>query len=251
MRRDIVSKIKISQIANAGILIEGAGRKIIIDGIHFRKVHDWSTVGEEMMAQMIYGDGKYKDIDYILFTHQHDDHFDKEKTLEYIRNNEVKKLMIPDFSDDELAGKNQLLVLNKEFFDVGTFEDEELTIKYFRTKHLQDRKYGIEHYSFIISISGTNILFTGDGDFCKSELTEPLKGQKIDVIIAPYIILNPTPGRVLVRKLDPSLLILNHLPNSEDDKYGFRKSADSAVQKYFHEMPHTLIFQNTNDNVII
>lgn len=246
-----MEKIKITQVVNAGILIEALNKKILIDGIHNTKIADWSTIDNELMNHMIYGTGKYNNINYLLFSHQHSDHFSKEKTYEYIYNNTVEKLIITDFIDKALERKNLLVELKTNYFEVGTIELCNINIKYFRTRHLEEKKYGISHYSFIISIGNINILYIGDADFSKDELIEPLKNYKINTIIAPFLIINSTPGRVFVKKVDPDLLILNHLPNKDDDKYNFRSFVEKDIKKYISEMPKTVIFQNLNDNLII
>jgi hypothetical protein len=53
-----MDNIKLIQVVNAGLLIEGMGNKILIDGIHSVKTKEWSTVDNNLMDYIIYsGDG--------------------------------------------------------------------------------------------------------------------------------------------------------------------------------------------------
>lgn len=239
--------MKITQVVNAGLLIEGTEKKILIDGIHNVKTHEWSTVDNELMDYIIYGNGKFQDINYLLFTHQHNDHFNLEKTYEYIRNNKTEKLITTKLNGGYINNTDLLIELDKDNYEIGNIDLDNMRIKYIKTKHLAHEKVGIDHYVYIIEIDNKNILYLGDADFCKTELIQILKDIHIDVLIAPFIIVNSTMGRKFVRNVSPALLIINHLPNSEDDKNNYRNIIEMNVTKYKDELPKTIIFQNLYD----
>lgn len=243
--------MKITQVVNAGLLIEGIEKKILIDGIHNIKTHEWSTVDDELMDYIIYGKGKFQDINYLLFTHQHNDHFNLEKTYEYIRNNKTEKLITTKLNDRHFNNTDLLIELNKDYYEIGNIDLDNTRIKYIKTKHLAHEKVGIDHYVYIIEIDNKNILYLGDADFCKTELIQILKDIHIDVLIAPFIIVNSTMGRKFVRNVSPEILIINHLPNSEDDKNNYRNIIEKNVVKFENEMPKTIIFQNLYDELTI
>jgi L-ascorbate metabolism protein UlaG (beta-lactamase superfamily) len=246
-----MNNITITQVVNAGLLIEGNHKKIMIDGIHSVKTHEWSTVSNELMDYMIYGKGKFQDINYLLFTHQHSDHFNLDKTIEYIRNNKTEHLITTKLKDRHCDNYDLLIELDKDYYEIGNIDLDNVMIKYIKTKHLAHEKVGIDHYVYIIEIDNKKILFLGDADFCKAELTQILKGIHIHVMIAPFIIVNSTIGRKFIKNISPGLLIINHLPNSEDDKNSYRNVIEMNVAKYKDEMPKTTIFQDLYDEITI
>lgn len=243
--------IKISQVVNAGIIIESSNTKILIDGIHNDKSTEYDTIGNELMDEIIYGNGKYQNINYLLYSHQHIDHFNKEKNLEYIKNNKVEKLLISDFNDRELINNEILTELKTDYFEVSSMNFNQTGIRYFKTRHLEENKYGTSHYSFIISIKNKNILYVGDADYSKDELKEPLKGYKIDIVISPFLIATAASGRILLKNISPDLLILNHLPNKDNDIFSYRNITEKAIKRYLTKIPKVCIFQELNDNVIV
>lgn len=245
-----MDKIIITQIVNAGLLIEAAGKKILIDGIHSVKTHEWSTVNKELMDDIIYG-SRFKNIDYLLFTHQHNDHFNLEKTLEYIKNNKIEKFIVTILKDPPLDIDDLLVELDSDYYEVNRIISDSITIKCIKTKHLSHEKIGLDHYVFIVDINSKNILFLGDADYTKSELVKVLENINIDIVIAPFIIAMSTPGRMFVNKINPNLLILNHLPAKEDDEYNYRNLAEKSIKKYAEDMPKTIIFQDLYDQVNI
>lgn len=243
--------MKITQVVNAGLLIEGNETKILIDGIHNVKTHEWSTVDNELMDYIIYGKGKFQDINYLLFTHQHNDHFNLEKTYEYIRNNKTEKLITTKLNDRYFNNTDLLIELDKDYYEIGNIDLDNMRIKYIKTKHLAHEKVGVDHYVYVLDIDNKKILYLGDADFCKTELIQIIKDIHIDILIAPFIIVNSTMGRKFVRNVSPELLIINHLPNSEDDKNNYRNIIEMNVAKYEDEMPKTIIFQNLYDELTI
>jgi hypothetical protein len=144
-----------------------------------------------------------------------------------------------------------LIELEKGYYEPGDIDFNNVKIKYIKTKHLAHEKVGIGHYVYIIEIDNKKILYLGDADFCKTELIQVLKDIQIHVLIAPFIIMNSTIGRKFIKNVSPGLLIINHLPNSEDDIYNYRNIIEMNVMKYKDEMPKTIVFQNLYDETTI
>jgi L-ascorbate metabolism protein UlaG (beta-lactamase superfamily) len=246
-----MNRIKISQVVNAGVLIETNNKKILIDGIHCTNTYEWSFIDEKLMNQIIYTNKDFHNINLLLFSHQHCDHFNKEKTFEYIENNHIEKLAICDLCNEELNNYGILEELKTDFHEEGTIDADDIKVKYFKTKHLKDEQFGINHYSFIINIKNINILYMADADFNKKELFDPLWECKIDVIIAPFIIATYKSGKNFINEINPTLLILNHLPKKEDDKYNYRILTEKSIVRNLSDVPESVIFQEFNDSVII
>lgn len=246
-----MQNIKLTQVVNAGLLIEGSGKKILIDAVHCEKTHEWSTVSNELMDYMIYGSGKFKDINFLLFTHCHKDHFDAEKTFEYMRNNKTEMLIAPKLSDIDCNFSGVLKEPDTDYYEIGTVDRGNLKISYLRTKHLAHEKVGIDHYAYIVEIDKKVILFLGDADFCKAELALTLKDICVDVLVAPFIVVNSTLGRKFVGNVNPRILILDHLPVREDDSSRYRGLTDKNIEKFKHVLPETIIFQNLYDEAYI
>ena len=241
--------IKISQVVNAGVLIETGNKKILIDGIHCTDTHEWSFIDEGLMNQIIHKDKKFHDINLLLFSHQHVDHFNKEKVFEYIKYNHVEKLAICDLYDEKLNNYGILEELKTDFNEVGTIDTYDIKVKYFKTKHLKHEQFGINHYSFIINIRNINILYMGDADFSNEKMFDLLKNCKINVMIAPFLIATHKAGKGFINKINPYLLIINHLPNKKDDKYNYRTLSEKAIVRNLSDVPEAVVFQEFNDSL--
>ena len=68
--------VTIEYIANAGVLFSNKGRKVLIDGVHIKPVAPYFSVSKEVVTKMINGVEPYDNIDVMVFTHHHIEHFD-------------------------------------------------------------------------------------------------------------------------------------------------------------------------------
>ena len=87
-------------IANAGILLEINGIRFLIDGLHHSSQYPFSPVPQAMLDQMLRGEGPFRDADFLLFTHDHPDHWSPALTQAYLQANRVRRVLLPPRSKD-------------------------------------------------------------------------------------------------------------------------------------------------------
>ena len=87
-------------IANAGILLEIDGIRFLIDGLHHSSQYPFSPVPQAMLDQMLRGEGPFRDADFLLFTHDHPDHWSPALTQAYLQANRVRRVLLPPRSKD-------------------------------------------------------------------------------------------------------------------------------------------------------
>ena len=77
-------EIQVTLVANAGILLSFRGRKLLIDGLFRAEDTPFSCIPAKTLEKLLNGYPPYDDIDYLLFTHYHTDHFSPEITRSYL-----------------------------------------------------------------------------------------------------------------------------------------------------------------------
>lgn len=87
-------------IANAGILLEIDGIRFLIDGLHHSSQYPFSPVPQAMLDQMLRGEGPFRDAGFLLFTHDHPDHWSPALTQAYLQANRVRRVLLPPRSKD-------------------------------------------------------------------------------------------------------------------------------------------------------
>lgn len=87
--------IAITHIANCGFMIEMDGYKIIIDGLFKLGHNHYTTPSPEIQKLLVSNQYPFNDIDLILVTHTHEDHFDSKMVLECMLSNPSVQLLCP------------------------------------------------------------------------------------------------------------------------------------------------------------
>ncbi len=85
-------------LANTGIMLSYMGINVLVDAIYEDEGHPFSRVPEETWENLLEGRGPFRKIDYLLFTHTHEDHFSEGKLIRFLRHRQ--RLM-------ELQGQEQ------------------------------------------------------------------------------------------------------------------------------------------------
>jgi L-ascorbate metabolism protein UlaG (beta-lactamase superfamily) len=261
-REKIMSmKVKMELVANSGIFITAGDSTILLDGIFGENSFFSQPVGE--MQKAVFGmASKYKDIDYLIFTHRHIDHFSSMYLDEYISNNEVKKVYIPRLRQEtnSLEDKNSLLSLTSiekvEEYDIpfGEYHKEELTpnctLTYFRSVHMGGGEYqDTRHYTIMLTIEEKNYIFAADADYMVKNF-EVIKDipNLAAVFINPLFFTN-TKGQNILDNLKPERVVIYHIPFEDEDKMGLRKLVTRDILKY-KDKPYKIIALTEKDQVI-
>lgn len=246
-----MNDLKITYIANAGLLISFSEKTILIDGIHFFKPFGFSPVPEKVLNNIINGESLYKDMDYILFTHYHNDHFNENKLADYCLTNSPRLIVAPK-SDDNLKNikANKLYLDSFLWQETIILEDNGIKLSAYKTLHDGKQYQNIEHYIYQINISNINILVMSDTDFRCPELEKMLSNKKIDILIVNFLFLNNSYGRKLIKQINPSELLIYHLPFENEDVNSYIKIAIRDMERYKSEIPKTKLLLKCEETVI-
>src|SRR5659263_724469 len=96
--------ITFTLIANVGILITYKNTRILLDGIQSEGDLPFSKTPPALLSQMLTpgGTGSCNNLDYLIFSHSHPDHFSPDIVVQYLRCNRVKRILYPQGADPRL-----------------------------------------------------------------------------------------------------------------------------------------------------
>lgn len=180
----------ITRTANAGVLIEIEGVKLLIDGVS-GEVFPYLETPENIKTRLL-------DIkpDAFLYTHTHSDHFDLEFVQKY-----------KNLSCGPIFGPQDIDALS-----VGC-----LDIKSVPTRHIG--KNDVSHVSFVIKGEKT-VWFMGDAS---PSCLKSMDGNP-DVIVAPFAYVNTISSLKMTLDTGADHLIVLHLPDAGNDPYGLNSA---------------------------
>lgn len=88
-------QVKATFLVNAAVLLEFRGTKLLIDGIYDENGHCFSNLSERQWEKLKAGEGEFAGIEYLLFTHEHGDHFSPQRVAEYLEYRQPKAIFMP------------------------------------------------------------------------------------------------------------------------------------------------------------
>ncbi|MBR3933701.1 MAG: MBL fold metallo-hydrolase [Clostridia bacterium] len=190
--------MKIKRTANAGVLIETGGMRFLIDGV-CKKILNYEETPQDIKDELC---AQFPDV--VMFTHYHDDHYDKEFSLSYTQKT-LRSVYGPEFA---LCGK------------MGNVK-----IKGVPTRHIG--KADIAHVSYILQ--GEKCLwFMGDASPLDAKsITEP----KPDILIVPYAYVTTKSSWEITKSLGAKHIILLHMPPKDKDEYMLWQAMEETIGK--------------------
>jgi len=218
-------------VANTGILIEAGESRVLIDGL-FQAHPEWEGftfvhLDEASEQQARQDGGLLTDIDLVLSTHVHRDHFHPEEVAAYLRAHEqsvfvgnsqrVESILESDVNSPQLAER---LVLPEETSgSASTYSSEDVKITFVRIPHAGAPFAWIDNDAILVEIGGRKILHVGDAN-PDPELFQYFTDNpmEIDLVIAPYWFLLQAPGQdqvghhIITEILRTKDVVAVHLP---------------------------------------
>lgn len=192
--------MKIKRTANAGVLLEMSGVRLLLDGVS-KPLSPYEGTPQSIKNELC---SQFPDA--IMFTHYHDDHYDEEFSLEY-KTNTLRSVYGPEFA---LYGK------------MGNTK-----IKGIPTRHIG--KADVPHMSY--HIDGEKcIWFMGDAS--PLEIKKFAQEKAPDVLIVPYAYVTTKSAWEAAKKLGAKKIILLHMPQKQNDRHNLWQAMEETVGDY-------------------
>lgn len=232
--------LRATLVANAGLLLEYNGTTLLLDGIYGTDGHPFSALSPEVWRQMKEGAAPFDKVDFLLFTHAHPDHFSPGMTLEYLQHRPVKGVFAPDTRSVAESGLAEFLrernipcaLLSDQTGSVGFRVTPDITVRAFRTLHLDKQFEKVRHFCYLITFGDKNVLFTADIDYVTEDLSR-LKDIRLDAaFINPLFFGVLRRGRFFHGKLDAKRIVVYHVPFAADDGMGMRARLEHDLAQW-------------------
>ena len=162
--------IRVTLLANAGVLIRYRDTALLLDGLFGRKDNPFSLLPPGCREAMLRGEPPFERLDYLLFTHYHPDHFDPEMVRALLEHRRVKGLFYP--KDEAPAVQNLSRWLQQEGIpcvplcrgtDRAAIQIEPgISVQAFMVPHLGEEYRSVPHVCYLLTFDERRVLFTAD-----------------------------------------------------------------------------------------
>ncbi len=213
------SQIEITYIGNEGFLISDGRSKILIDALYGPGLQGYMVVPKARRDSLEKALPPFDDVDLVLATHYHGDHFNPRSVGRYLLHNTKAVFISTAQAGDRLANAFGRYEEIASRVKCGTppegkiikhaFSDFELEV--FFLHHGRGRT--VQNLGFLLKIGGRKILHIGDTeanaeDFRLYDLLE----QKIDIGLIPsWYLQYPKYKKALREAIQPAEILVMHL----------------------------------------
>ena len=215
-------QVKATFLVNAAVLLEFRGTKLLIDGIYDENGHCFSNLSERQWEKLKAGEGEFAGIEYLLFTHEHGDHFSPQRVAEYLEYRQPKAIFMPRDGSAALRALQKkaegmgipCVLLHRELCRKTVFRPEqEIRIRAFQTRQLD------------------KLLFTADVDFTQEDFSA-VRGMALDAVFVNPLMSHSEEGKALFAAgvLQTKTKIVYHIPFAGEDKMMIRKIVEQEMR---------------------
>jgi L-ascorbate metabolism protein UlaG (beta-lactamase superfamily) len=255
--------MEIMYIANEGFLIKASNKKILIDALFGKFESDWCDVPSgNVLEKMEKGAEPFDQIDVILISHAHVDHFNAQIVFTHLESNEAGVLICPRQVVQELEKDKRYERISPRVMEITpdyetgsqTIDVKGMGIKVWRlthspyyiesqeTRQKRNKHENVQHLGFTIDIDNKQIFHGGDWGYDGTgENLNPLEAETIDVAflsVEAYLRLYHPDRKLIDEHQKPKNIVLMHLypPGNLEDLTQEEKKIISGTTVFKSQM---------------
>ncbi|MFK7846766.1 MAG: MBL fold metallo-hydrolase [Rhodothermales bacterium] len=234
--------LEITYIANEGVFIRIGDKQVLIDALHKPYRPAYMSTPPEIEALIMEGAAPFDDVDFLLVSHVHKDHFDAATVADYLsRQSEVSLFSSGQVIDSVLtharmkdAGKlveegHRENMVAVPYVDgvPRTMEKNGILVTAGKVAHGSERFRWVENLGHVVQIEERSILHVGDPGFGRDDIERLLAlTGKIDIAFLPsWFITEPEGREVIGNIIQPAHLVIVHV--SPDGVASVKRVADT------------------------
>jgi len=237
------SPVAVDYLGNEGVLLAGAGRRVVIDALFGDGLAGYAAVEPARRAELEAARGEFAGVDLVLATHAHGDHFDAAAVASHLSaNSRALFVSTPEAvaavrarPAGELLAARLRAVLPREG-ERETLRHAGVTVTVFQLHHGRGLARPVANLGFLVEFAGRRIVHLGDTEATAAELaTTGLATSRIDLALVPFWRLLDAPGRAAIRDaVRPTRLAAIHVPRPDAPAAMFglddgRRQLDAAL----------------------
>lgn len=220
-------KLQIYHTVNSGLYFWNGKSGLLIDGLHTGKEAGFSNTAERYIQMIEKKEGFFGQMNDLLFTHTHRDHYNKKLADRFLERNPDSFIYGPGLDKKRV----QSVLLEKGIWQIRM---RDYIIYVFETKHDGKIYEEVPHYSYLVQAGGQRLWVGGDA------ILMPALADKVKDLCASagcyaafVMVYQPGSrlGREFLRNLLPENIYLYHLPYREEDGFCYYHMAECVTDK--------------------
>jgi len=223
--------LDVTYVTNEGFLVQAAGKKVLIDSLFDTGFNAFLIPSPQLLEQLTAAQGPFADVDLVLVTHPHGDHFNAKLVAAHLRNNPRCRLVAHTQTVDQLRKEGNYSRIRDRIHEVNgelgsreriTLEGIDVDVlcvahgayyKDGRNVHSQ-----IRNLAFVVNLGGTRFLHVGDAtleDNAAHFNAFPFDQTPIDLLFLGSDDRSQATQRLIADRIKPGRIVAMHIPPAE------------------------------------
>lgn len=239
-------------LGNEGFLLESNGRKVLIDALVSPESTAYVRQADELREKLEGGEAPFDEVELVLATHVHGDHFDAAAVARHLRANPQARFVSTPQAVARLRAEDGFAALSARVTAVGPADGEaervdDLMLDALAMHHGRDRRPLIENDAFLFELGDWRILHMGDSECSAEELAAfGLDEADIDVALVPswYLDAGPWKGAIEAEVAPAHTLVMHLAPDwKREAETPNQRESRACVARIRAAHPEAIVFE--------
>jgi L-ascorbate metabolism protein UlaG (beta-lactamase superfamily) len=230
--------VSVCVLGNEAVQVRSEGKRVLIDGLYREGYPEDVVLAEDLRQRIETADGDFDELDLVLVTHSHKDHFSAAAVLRHFANNPLAELISTSEVIETVA--SEIPVARRRSappsLEPVTIRAGGIDVLVFNLNHGANNQ--IQNLGFLLELDGNNIFHLGDAMAKQAALEAAgVADHPVDVALVPfwYYIDEENAGQ-LDGILKAEIVIPIHMPRPDADKqylarFGGFEGLQAAISK--------------------
>ena len=222
------AKLTVTLLANAGLLLEYRGTRILLDGLYDEAGDVYSPPPADVTQGLLAGRGRFADIDYLLVTHDHPDHVSPGLLREYLAEHRPKCVFLPvgmlkkypELTDTLTRRRIACFPLESAHSQMAFKLGEGLSLRPVLTHHVDKAFQDVPHFCYLLTAGERSALFTADVDYTQETFETLTDAPLAYLFVNPLFYHSRNDRAHCVSRLTPECWCVYHVPFPTEDTFG-------------------------------
>lgn len=234
-------KAAVTYIANEGFLIKTRNGKVLVDALFGGIKGNWcEQPSDSALKLLINGQPPFNNVDVVLVSHYHPDHFNEKMVSEFMVKNPNTLLVCPGQVNELLKNNpshnhfsERINIIHASDQHDTSFVVSDMQIRAMRMNHgsyfekdantgeIKDRHKDVEHIAYLVRTTNGTFFHSGDASIKSFDRYKEsgLESEKIDFAFLDRVFMQPDGMQVINEVLKPEKLIFMHIEPARVDYY--------------------------------
>lgn len=243
--------LEVTYIGNEGFLVVLGGTKVLIDALPNSKYY--VNPSDSMVSMIMNGIPPFDNIDYVLVSHDHADHFNAEMMSRFLLNHPAAQFIGSSEASSKLTGEN-IASRRQSGISLGmgqhrTIRGDKAEIVALRLEH--GGGANVSNLAYVVRSNAYTFIHLGDARLASNEeylRTIDWNSYSVDLLFMEYFDRSSETRDIIANMMKPKHVVLMHIPAGEEDTVRDDQEKIHPRTIVFGRENETRRFDNVNDS---